>query len=637
MLRLKKTSLLACVAFFAPTPCAWAQEASHLSQLANEAQWKKILYYAPTWFNGTRSLIDDARFFLSKKGKIDAELELKATVQAFTEGTPAKRQQALCKYPARRKWLEERLKKKFADPAPEDSSEICKRLATFTTNVHSDKVSLIFSSYFPGNPASLFGHTLLKFKKNSEEGQPPNELLDFGLNHSAHTGNTNPLLFPFLGLTGRFPGYVSFMPYYVKVQEYNNSESRDLWEYELSLTADEVQMILLSVFELSTHKIDYYYFDDNCSLMMLAVLDVARPNLRLVEKFDAWVIPGDTIRIVAMQPNLLGAVKFRASNVKRYLAHEKMLTAVERTAFNALLEKKQAPKEKEFPLEALNRLSNVQKMHVLDTALEYFDADEKLAANETPRKWNRERNLLLKARAELGIVSPPLVVETPQNEAPGTAYPSARLSFGIVHAVGGNSTNQTGALLGWRPALQTLDSPAAGMSSDLGISFLNLEGLLQEQGVVLREFTLLSIEAIPLKRPNLSSLSWQFEAGYKQRCFANCQQTFINYEAGRAWTFTGNEGRIALRGGLRVGDDSRAAFFAEPGVVAVLNLPMSEAARWSTRVSLSRQTSLWEGSQWVFEGMSRYTFRPISPWESSISIGVHNSEAQFVARGLYYF
>lgn len=81
----------------------------------------------------------------------------------------------------------------------------------------------------------------------SNDGETSNALLDYGLNHAAHPTTLNPILYPIMGLSGMFPGMISMMPYYVKVQEYNNAESRDLWEYDLNLTPAEISMMLASV------------------------------------------------------------------------------------------------------------------------------------------------------------------------------------------------------------------------------------------------------------------------------------------------------------------------------------------------------------------------------------------------------
>ncbi|MEN9530424.1 MAG: hypothetical protein RI932_2297, partial [Pseudomonadota bacterium] len=566
-----------------------------LAVLAQEMQWKKILLYAPTWMFGKKSLVDDPGFFLADDGKSNPESELKATLKAFEQGSVAERQEALCRFPARRAWLESQLGRAFADPQKDNASEVCRRLTYFRKTVDANKVSLIFSSYYPGNPASLFGHTLLKLAKVQRVGESRNELLDFGLNHAAHPTTFNPLLYAPMGLAGAFPGYISLLPYYVKVQEYNNAESRDLWEYELSLEPQEIQLLLNSVFELSSYRIDYFYFDDNCSLMMLALLDVARPSLQLVEKFNAWVVPGDTIRVVYNQKGLVSKVNFRASNVRRFLTLEAKLSAEERALFNTILESKRLNR---FSLAALDGLSAEKKMPIVDTLLEYIDADEQLVGTMEPQRWKAERPILLSYRAQLGIVSAPLNVSKPVNEAPHEAYPPTRISAGGISVFQSGASRRDGMLLGWRPALHSLDNPVAGMGADLGISFFNLEYLAQRHGIWLREFTLLGIETLPVDRPQFSSISWGLNVGYRQTCFADCGRTSVGGEIGRSWKLLGEGGRFALRSTIRVGESAHAGFFLEPGVASVLNIPFSIDKRWISRAAVTRTQSLRRTPVW---------------------------------------
>ncbi|MEY4064404.1 MAG: hypothetical protein RIR26_612, partial [Pseudomonadota bacterium] len=473
-----------------------------LARLSQDEQWLKILFYVQTWFFGMRSLVDDPEFFAHPNGRADPEKELHATLDAFLLGSDDERQRALCKYPSRRLWLEKKFAVRFADPQPDNASEICKRNNIFRESVHARKASLIFSSYYPGNPGSLFGHTLLKFSKITSKGQSGSELLDYGLNHAAFPTTLNPLLYPVMGLSGFFPGYMSLMPYYVKVQEYNNAESRDLWEYELNLSESEIQQALFSVFELSTRRVDYYYFDDNCSLLMLAVIDVARPSLRLVDKFKAWVVPSDTVRMVFNQKDLVSNIKFRPSNIRRYLELEKKLSKVERESFDSLVELKQ---RNQFSTSPLLTLTREQKMNVMDTLLEFIDADEQLAGAKEPEKWKSERPRILQMRAQLGLASSMLEVNKPKNEAPHEAFPPTRVSLGVLTEVSPHQTPLLGTLLGWRPALHTLDNPVSGMGADLGIAFFNLEFLAHSKKVWLREFTPLSIETIPVRKPHFGA------------------------------------------------------------------------------------------------------------------------------------
>lgn len=603
-------------------------------QLGKSEQWLKLLYFAPAWLGKDKSLVDDPRFFASENGKIDSLSELKATLAAFRNGTPSQQQEALCKYPARRRWLEGKLKLQFTDPEPENSSDICKRYRIFKKSVHANKVSLIFSSYYPGNPGSLFGHTLLKFTKINQDGIRSSELLDYGLNHAAHPTTYNPFLYAPMGLAGFFPGFISLMPYYVKVQEYNNSESRDLWEYEINLQPAEVELALLSIFELSTHRIDYFYFDDNCSLLMLAVLNIARPSLKLVEKFNSWVIPGDTVRVVYQQPGLVSNFKFRPSNVRRYLSLEEKLSETERDSLNRVIQSK---KNGIFTTSEIAKLTPVEQMHVLDTLLEYIDADEQLAGTKEPEKWKTERPELLKLRAQLGIASAPNEVPAPKLEAPHEAFPPTRLTAGGIAVVTPNTSPRLGTLLGWRPALHTLDNPLAGMGADLGVAFFNLEFLLRKNKIWLREFTPLGIETIPVDQPHFNSKSWHFSLGYRQRCFAGCGQTSFSGGLGRAWSLGLKNSRIAARIDVRAGDDQSSGLFAEPGVSSLLNIPMNGDMRWITKLSLSKSIPVKTSGQWYREARTSFVMRPISNFEFDFTAAISNDEAQYLTRGSWYF
>ena len=77
------------------------------------------------------------------------------------------------------------------------------------------------------------------------------------------------------------------MPYYVKVQEYSNMESRDLWEYELTLSAAQVSRLVMHAWETRATHFDYYFFSRNCSYQLLALLEAADPDLHLIERLRA--------------------------------------------------------------------------------------------------------------------------------------------------------------------------------------------------------------------------------------------------------------------------------------------------------------------------------------------------------------
>ena len=69
------------------------------------------------------------------------------------------------------------------------------------------------------------------------------------------------------------------LPYFYKVREYNDYESRDLWEYDLNLSPRAVAMLVAHLWELGSTYFDYFYLSENCSYHSLAVLGVAEPSL----------------------------------------------------------------------------------------------------------------------------------------------------------------------------------------------------------------------------------------------------------------------------------------------------------------------------------------------------------------------
>src|SRR5262249_23045455 len=132
----------------------------------------------------------------------------------------------------------------------------------------------------------------------------------------------------------------SSQPYYTKVQEYNNLESRDLWEYGLTLTPEELDRMVRHLWEMGQGSMAYFFLNRNCSYQMLPILEVARPSLHLSDPFWFKAIPVDTLRAVIDSPGILSTVKRRPSHVSRMLAGRKALTppeieAAERLAKNA--------------------------------------------------------------------------------------------------------------------------------------------------------------------------------------------------------------------------------------------------------------------------------------------------------------
>lgn len=300
--------------------------ADPLHELAHSRQWARLLHYKSRWFGASASSVDGQEFFFSPDGRHDPAAELRASLAAFEKGGGSYgrlKQTAYCAFPARRRFLEEQLGRKFPE-------EKCEKKQEWLARLNPESISLVFATSYPGNPASMFGHSFLKVRQKSG-----GEILDWSLNYAAMVPeDENGFAFAWFGLTGGYVGQFALVPYYAKIEEYNHSEGRDLWEYDLGLSREESLLLLDAVWELETNShFDYYFADENCSYQVLTLLEIARPDWELSSYF-IHQIPGDTVRKVAMQPGAVKAVRMRPSLDRRLRVTVEALTAEERAAFD---------------------------------------------------------------------------------------------------------------------------------------------------------------------------------------------------------------------------------------------------------------------------------------------------------------
>lgn len=278
--------------------------------LASDPQWRVLVHYARQPLLGyTRSLADDAGFFNAPDGKTNPQAELDATLARFfsAETIAPVNQYAQCRFAARYHWLKEKLQ---FDPLrlPEQT---CPRLDEWIAALKPQGATLIFPSAYMNSPASMFGHTLLRIDARDQTEQT--RLLAYAISYAANADPGDGFTFAIKGLTGSYPGVMSNSPYYVKVREYTDMESRDIWEYELDLKADEIIQLLRHAWEIGATRFDYWFFDENCSYLLLTLLDAARPGLQLGDRFIWNAIPIDTVRAAVDTPGLVRKVTYRPS------------------------------------------------------------------------------------------------------------------------------------------------------------------------------------------------------------------------------------------------------------------------------------------------------------------------------------
>lgn len=502
-------------------------EEQHLDQ---DRQWRKLLHFETDFFRTTESQVDSANFFFSPQGKKNLQAELTATITAFFHDDEIQDSygKAQCRFPARYRWLKNHLVNeniKWPDTT-------CERFLAFAKGIKGESVSLVFSSYYLNNPSSAFGHTFLRVNKvPSERDGQRYELLDYGLNYAAEADTNNAFLYGFKGLFGMFQGKFKSIPYYFKVREYNNAESRDLWEYQLRLKPAAVDMLIAHVWELGPAQIDYWYLTENCSYHMLSILEAADPSVDILSKLNQYVIPADTVRALWSKTDLVENYKYRPSSRQIFFQREALLNTSEKKELKILA--KQIKQQDEFVYSAdFNKMSSSSQANILDAFIDFIDYRYAKEVQEAGRELQLKMRVLEK-RSAIADPAAKITIDPPSEERPHLAHPSGRWGVGYRHT----TSDKDFALLSHRFALHDRLDPAMGYPRPSQISFFDLDFSYG------KEFQLENFAAFELVSASpWSSLipdhSWRFKLGAERTYsenFTPTQEAVLRMGGG--WTF----------------------------------------------------------------------------------------------------
>ena len=462
-----------------------------LLSLSQAPYWHRLLR-DPAPDDGTyRSRQASGPFFLAAKGHSDALAELQATLKGLTE--PDAATPIACRFPARRAWLAEQL--------PDESAHwprvTCKDLEDWLQALDAQRATLVFASDYLNNPSSMFGHTLLRIDARTQVDDT--RLLAYAINYAAQTNTTNGLEFAVKGLTGGYDGQYSLLPYYEKVKEYNDWESRDLWEYELNLTPQELHRLLLAYWDWRGLGAPYYFFSRNCSYELLGLLEMARPGLRLQQRFPLHAIPADTLRAVLDQPGMLHRITWRAaSGTRREAAVNRNRLSVNQAVVPLLTAG--------ASLQSLEKLPLIEQAQALETAYDEYYA--RYLAREVPRESAPAHlRALLNARSRLVVEDQRVALRQPATD-PASGHGTSRWGVGLAQ------DTETRLLLSFRPAHHDwLDNPG-GYREGARIDFLSGTLGMNPQGQVsVENISLVAIDSLAPASPLNQPLSWSVRLG----------------------------------------------------------------------------------------------------------------------------
>lgn len=476
--------------------------------LHRDAYWSVMLHYKPA-FSGVVSLVDDPKFFLAPDGKRNPQSELHATIRAFYDGAKSGDDHAICRFAGRYAWLKSRLAEDDADfPAMECPDLIIKR----DVSLKPRSATMVFPSFFMNNPASMFGHTLLRINSSYES-----RLLTHAANYAAQMDSK--FLYPVKGVFGFYKGYFKVFPYYETIKEYGDLEQRDMWEYDLSLTEEEVQRLFLHLWELKDVYSNYYFFDENCSYHLLFLLDAARPSLRLTDGKGLWVIPVDTLRKIRAS-GIVAKTNFRPSIAAKIKALSTKLDA-------RALEKAREIARGDSPPAALQDMSQRDKSLTLDLAAElirYRFYKKKLSVESYKQRYLdvlKERSMLGQIDTKEEIVPPPV--------SPEEGHSSSRLALGA-----GVLKGRPFAEVRYRPSYHALTDPDEGFHEGSQIVFADAAlRWYAGGGIKLHQLAVIDIQSLAPWDAFFKQPSWKIKTGlYRQMTAGGGEHLTFNVNPG---------------------------------------------------------------------------------------------------------
>lgn len=502
-------------------------------KLYDTRQWRALVHYKPSVIHGYKSLIDDPRFFLSPEGSTDPKKELEETIRAFFRADGKGDKHPKCRFIARYSWLKKELGIK-EELLPENP---CAGFEELMKAINPRSAVLIFPVSHMNSPASMFGHTLLRIDSDYES-----KLMTYAINYSAFTDETNGFLFAFKGIFGFYEGYFSIMPYYEKIKEYSNLENRDMWEYRLNLTGEEVEKLIMHVWELKDIYSYYYFFDENCSYNLLLLIEAARPDTELTDSLPEWVIPMDTIRAGQGKKIYSGEPAYRPSRATR-------IRFIEELAGPEYIELAKRAAENGIDAEAVLKDENIgkaDKIKTIDLSVEYLQylyAKKKMDKDSYLKLYLR----ILGLRSSLGAgVHYDIPVPIPPEKGHGSFL--AELGAGEKAGAGYSS-------LRLRPANHDLMDPDEGYLQGAAISFFDTELRynFMEEKFSLERLKLLEITSISDVGRFFKPISWKVEAGvFREEFLKRAHRTVFKADGGPGAAY-------ALYGGFLYG-------FLEPEV-----------------------------------------------------------------------
>lgn len=506
-----------------PSQALSSEQKFTVQQISEMQQWRHLLHFrSHSIFGYMESENDTDSFFVSPQGKTDLKAELIAEIALFALDNQPDNESLQCAFPARYQWL------KTFYPHWQDQS--CSELSQWKREIDAHTLTLIFPASYLNSPSSMYGHSLIRLDRKDEN---KSKLLSYSVNFAANADPTdNELVFSYKGLAGGYPGVVSILPYYAKVNEYSHLEHRDIWEYQLNLTELEVDQFVNHIWETKETEFDYFFFDENCSYRLLALLDASSERINVADDFSLKAMPIDTIRSL-IDSDKVDSVEYRASSGVMLNHQKNQLSSLQKKWAKKIVEDTSIVNDEAFL--TLSELEQAQVLEVSISYLRYLVIKKKQRSPE-----NRTKSLaILSARSRI-----PLQDVFDPIEEPELRDDQGHQTHRVTAAVGKQSGEEFIDLnmrIAYHELMDLPDGFIRGGQIEMGA--LTLRGIKRKSSdggadiaLQLQKFSLINILSLGARDDFQQPISWRVNTGL-DRFVLQGSDLFAHLDVGGGYSY----------------------------------------------------------------------------------------------------
>lgn len=469
------------------------------TQLSQHPYWLKLLHY-----ENNSSIITNQNFFLSADGKTNPKNELLATINGF-QSNP----KLICKYPARFKWLSSKFELNLKKPKCEDLEKFMDK------NFHD--LSIVFTSERYNSPASVFGHTFIKVKTNS---------FDYAIDYSATTDSNDSMFsYVYKGLTGKYPSSYKLIPYSYKDYEYRAYEFRDLIEYKLDFSKDEIENIFLHLYEIENIEQQYYFISRNCSSELIKLFDLKDEKSNMSKDLKAITVPIEIVYIL-QKNNLVSSISQESSKLKIFFNYLEKLDKTSWEVFSKIIYHQIGVQD--FALNS--SIDFEQKKLIILSAIKYYEI------LSTSGNFNQKDiypfTKLIGLKQTYQIEEKKYIIPLQENPISNKLH---KLTFGHKRTL-----EKDFLTLGYRALYRHRYDMVDNIIKNGSVEFFDLELKIQEKNPKIEYFHLLNIESIPLYNKFFPETTNRITFGGKRIFYHDDFYGFFEYTKGYKLTLVDN-------------------------------------------------------------------------------------------------